>query len=161
MPIELPFWWIVTLNCVGWPAIQMGLAWLFIQMPADWFDAPSKLPGEEWFYRHVLHVRIWKDRLPDAAGWFAGGFTKRSLATAEPDYLRTFIHETWRGESCHWCALAFVPVFFLWNPWWADIVCLAYAIAANLPCIIVQRHNRLRLRKLLARMIANLSQVRR
>lgn len=161
MLIELPAWWIVMLNCIGWPMIQLGLAWLFTRMPADWFDAPSQLAGEEWLYRHALHVRRWKDRLPDAAGWFAGGFAKRALATADPLYLRSFIRETWRGELCHWCALAFLPVFFLWNPWWADLVCLVYAIAANLPCIIVQRHNRLRLRKLLARMPGNLSQVRR
>lgn len=161
MRIELSIWWIVTLNCAGWPMIQVGLAWFFTRMPAEWFHAPSKLAGEEWLYRHVFHVRRWKDSLPDAAGWFAGGFAKRSLATAEPDYLMSFIRETWRGELCHWCALAFVPIFFLWNPWWADLVCLAYAIAANLPCIIVQRFNRLRMLKLLGRMTGNLSQVRR
>lgn len=161
MLIELPVWWIVALNCAGWPAIQLGLAWFFTRMPSEWFHAPANPAGEEWLYQHVLHVRQWKDSLPDAAGWFAGGFAKRSLATAEPDYLRRFIRETWRGELCHWSAFAFLPVFFLWNPWWADLVCLAYVIAANLPCIIVQRHNRLRLRKLLARMSGNLSQDRR
>lgn len=161
MPIELTAGWIVTLNCLGWPAIQTGLAWLFTRMPATWFNAPSAFEGEEWLYFRVFHVRRWKDRLPDAARWFEGGFAKRSLATAEPPYLRRFIRETWRGELCHWSAFAFLPLFFLWNPWWADLVCLAYVIAANLPCIIAQRYNRLRLRKLLARMNGNLSQVPR
>ncbi len=161
MPIELPVWCIVTLNCAGWPVIQLGLAWLFTRMPAGWFNPPSALAGEEWLYRRVFHVRRWKDRLPDAAGWFAGGFAKRSLNTVEPLYLRSFIRETWRGELCHWCALAFLPVFFLWNPWWGDLICLAYAIAANLPCILVQRHNRLRMQGLLNRMSGNLSQVLR
>lgn len=161
MPIELPVGWIVALNCAGWPAIQIGLAWLFTRMPAKWFDAPGGITGEEWLYRQVLHVRLWKDRLPDAAGWFSGGFAKRSLAVTHPDYLERFIRETWRGELCHWCAFAFLPLFFIWNPWWGDLVCLAYVIAANLPCVIVQRHNRLRLRKLLARLNGNLSQVPR
>lgn len=161
MPIELPVGWIVALNCAGWPAIQMGLAWLFTRMPEKWFDAPDEITGEEWLYRQVLHVRLWKDRLPDAAGWFSGGFAKRSLAVTHPDYLERFIRETWRGELCHWCAFAFLPLFFIWNPWWGDLVCLAYVIAANLPCIIAQRHNRLRLRKLLARLNGNLSQVPR
>ncbi|MCF7734052.1 MAG: hypothetical protein K9N23_20380 [Akkermansiaceae bacterium] len=40
-----------------------------------------------------------------------------------------------------------------WNSWWADAVMAAYAIAANLPCILAQRYNRLRLRRLLARSI--------
>jgi glycosyl-4,4'-diaponeurosporenoate acyltransferase len=160
MPIELPFWWILILNCIGWPTIQMGLAWLFTQMPAKWFDTSSNLMEEEWIHCRVFHVHRWKDRLPDAAGWFTGGFSKRSLAAAEPDYLRRFIRETRRGELCHWGALAFVPIFFLWNPWWADLVCLSYAVAANLPCIIVQRYNRLRLQKLLARKSSHSSQVR-
>jgi glycosyl-4,4'-diaponeurosporenoate acyltransferase len=42
-------------------------------------------------------------------------------------------------------------VFFLWNPWWGDAVIIVYAIGANLPCILAQRYNRLRLRHLLAR----------
>ena len=83
------------------------------------------------------------------------------MASSDPHYLQVFIRETWRGELCHWTVLAFTPLFFLWNPWWADLVCLAYALAANLPCIIVQRYNRLRLRKLLSRMTVNLSQDRR
>lgn len=160
MPIELPVSWIVALNCAGWPAIQMGLAWFFTRMPEEWFHPPGELACEDWLYRRVFRVRHWKDRLPDAAGWFTGGFAKRSLANAEARYLQRFIRETWRGELCHWCAFAFAPVFFLWNPWWADLVIIVYATAANLPCILTQRHNRLRMRRLLARMAGNLSQVR-
>ena len=145
MPIELPVKWIITLNCVGWPLIQMGLAWLFTRMPADWFNAPLGPSGNGWAYRRLFRVRQWKDHLPDAASWFAGGFAKRSIASSDPHYLQDFIRETWRGELCHWTALAFTPLFFLWNPWWADLVCLAYALAANLPCILAQRYNRARL----------------
>jgi len=149
MPIELPLWWIVVLNCAGWPLIQLGLAWAFTRMPDGWFHPPGSLPGEGWCLRHVFWVKHWKDRLPDAAAWFSGGFAKRSLHGSQPEYLRRFIRETWRGELCHWCAIAFVPVFFLWNPPWADGVILAYALAANLPCILAQRHNRLRLQRVL------------
>ena len=151
MAIELPVWWIVGLNCLGWPLVQLGLAWSFTRMPAAWFRAPCMLPGEPWVLRHVFHVKRWKDRLPDAAAWFSGGFAKRALRSSDPAYLRRFVVETWRGELCHWCAVAFVPLFFLWNPPWADAVMLGYALAANLPCILAQRHNRIRLRRLLAR----------
>lgn len=161
MPTEPPLWWIVTLNCAGWPVIQLGLAWIFTQMPQEWFDPPGSLRGEEWFYKRLFRVPLWKDRLPDAAAWFGGGFAKRTLAATDRDYLVRFIRETWRGELCHWCALAFAPLFFLWNPWWADVLILGYAIAANLPCILAQRLNRLRLRRVLARQSAVLSQVRR
>ncbi len=151
MPIELPVFWIVVLNCAGWPLIQLGLAWLFIRMPDAWFKPPGSSAFEVWLYDRVFHVKRWKDKLPDAAAWFGGGFAKRSLSDRQPEYLARFIRETWRGELCHWCALACVPVFFLWNPWWADAVIVVYAVTANFPCILAQRHNRIRLRRLLAR----------
>jgi glycosyl-4,4'-diaponeurosporenoate acyltransferase len=153
VPIELPIAWIIVLNVAAWPVIQFGLAWAFTRMPAAWFEPGAARPREPrgWFYERIFGIKRWKDRLPDAARWFGGGFAKGALANTEPDYLRRFIRETWRGELCHWAALAWAPVFFLWNPWWADLVIAAYALAANLPCILVQRYNRLRFRRLLVR----------
>ena len=153
MRIELSIAWVVALNVAGWPVIQLGLAWLFTQMPERWFEpggTRSSVRGGR-FYERIFRVKSWKDRLPDAARWFGGGFAKGSLAGLDPAYLRRFIRETWRGELCHWSAIGCAPVFFVWNPWWADMVMVGYAVMANLPCILVQRYNRLRLRRLLAR----------
>jgi glycosyl-4,4'-diaponeurosporenoate acyltransferase len=133
-----------------WPLIQIALAWSFIRMPADWFRPPESPEGTD-FYEKWLGIKLWKDRLPDGAGWFGGGFAKGRMRSADPDYLRRFIAETWRGELCHWCAFLFVPVFFLWNPWWGNLVMLVYAIAANGPCILAQRYNRIRMTRLLRR----------
>jgi glycosyl-4,4'-diaponeurosporenoate acyltransferase len=151
--IELPIFWIIVLNVAGWPAIQLGLAWAFTRMPAASFNPGEACAWERGgrFYEDWFAIKLWKDRLPDAASWFGGGFAKGTLAESDPDYLQCFIRETWRGELCHWVALGIAPVFFLWNPWWGDVVILAYAVAANLPCILVQRYNRPRLRQLLAR----------
>ena len=153
MLIELPIGWIVVLNVAGWPVIQFGLAWLFTLMPVTWFEPGGAHPWEQGgrFYERIFGIKRWKDRLPDAARWFDGGFAKSTLAGLDPAYLRRFIRETWRGELCHWFALGCVPVFFLWNPWWADLVMVGYAMMANIPCILTQRYNRLRLRRLLAR----------
>lgn len=153
MPIELPLFWVIVLNVAGWPVIQLGLAWLFTQMPAHWFGsgAGGVGKGRGRFYETVFQIKRWKDRLPDAARWFGGGFAKGNLAAKDRAYLRRFIQETWRGELCHWAALAFAPIFFLWNPLWADLVMASYAVAANLPCILAQRYNRIRLRRVLAR----------
>jgi glycosyl-4,4'-diaponeurosporenoate acyltransferase len=150
--IELPTSWIIALNCIGWPVIQLGLAWLFTRLPATCFRPPASNSIEPWLYDRVFHVKSWKDRLPDAATWFSGGFAKRSLSEKSSGYLERFIQETWRGELCHWCALCFVPFFFLWNPWWANLLILFYALAANLPCILAQRYNRIRLQMLLDRL---------
>ena len=153
MPIELPIVWIVTLNVVLWPAIQLGLAWGFSRLPVAWFTPPDAgFPFETTaLYERWLGIKRWKDRLPDGARWVGGEFAKRELTGTDPDYLRRFVRETWRGELCHGCAFLFVPVFFLWNPWWGDLVIVAYAVIANTPCLIAQRYNRLRLRRLLAR----------
>lgn len=153
MPVELPMIWIVILNVVLWPVIQLALAWGFTRMPVSWFHPPVASPFETVrFYEGVLWVKQWKNLLPDGAKWLSGGFHKGQMKSTDPAYLDRFIVETWRGELCHCCALLFVPLFFLWNPWWADCVILAYAIIANLPCIIAQRYNRIRLRHLLGRM---------
>jgi glycosyl-4,4'-diaponeurosporenoate acyltransferase len=151
--IELPITWIIVLNVGGWLAIQLGLAWAFTRMPAEWFNPGKPFAWERGgrFYEVAFHIKGWKDRLPDAARWFSGGFAKGALSEANPAYLQRFIRETWRGELCHWMALSLAPVFFLWNPWWGDTIICAYALVANLPCILVQRYNRLRLRRLYAR----------
>lgn len=153
MPIELPVFWVVVLNVAGWPIIQIGLAWWFTRLPEQLFEAPASYGWEikGRVYERIFGIKRWKDRLPDAARWFGGGFAKATLDTTKPEYLRRFIRETWRGELCHWCAIAFTPVFFLWNPWWGNAVIVIYAITANLPCILAQRYNRLRLRRFLAR----------
>jgi glycosyl-4,4'-diaponeurosporenoate acyltransferase len=162
MPIELPMAWIVILNVTLWPLIQLSLAWGFLRLPGAWFDPPRTGFSFETraFYERWLGIKHWKDRLPDGARWLGGGFAKRDLAAVDPDYLRRFIQETWRGELCHDCAFLFVPVFFLWNPWWGDLVIVAYALAANAPCLLAQRYNRLRLRRLLAKIAAQTAQPR-
>lgn len=156
MLIELPVIWIVVLNVAGWLLIQLGFAWAFTKMPSERFR-PG--PGGAWeqggrFYEKRVAIKRWKDLLPDAARWFDGGFAKRTLAGADASYYERFIRETWRGESCHWCALACAPVFFLWNPWWGDLIIVGYAVAANLPCILAQRYNRLRLTRVSSRRCA-------
>ena len=153
MLIELPVGWIVALNATLWPLIQVALAWGFLRIP----EARLKPPGaglcfeSAEFYEKWFGIKHWKDRLPDGARWLGSGFIKSELRTRDPQYLNRFLIETWRGELCHGCALLFVPLFFLWNPWWGNLVIIGYAIGANVPCLLAQRYNRLRLRRVLAR----------
>lgn len=153
MPIELPTAWIVVLNVGGWPLLQLSLAWAFTRMPATWFRCvpPRACESNARLYERFFAIRRWKDRLPDGGRWFAGGFAKGTLASTEPEYLQRFLRETRRGELCHWFAISAAPVFFLWNPWWGDLIIIAYALAANLPCILTQRYNRARIARLMGR----------
>lgn len=153
MIIELPTPWILTLNLTLWPALQLTLAYTFLRLPARWFNSPPSLPKRESpaLYESYLAIRRWKDHLPDGAKWVGGSFTKKHLTSHHPNYLLTYIRETRRGELCHWTALACTPAFFLWNPWWANLIITSYALLANLPCILTQRYNRLRLSQTLLR----------
>jgi glycosyl-4,4'-diaponeurosporenoate acyltransferase len=147
-PLELPTPWVVILNILGWPVIQMGLAWIFIQLPARLFDSNYILPVyevEHSIYEKVFAIRRWKDILPDGATWFRGGFSKRHLHRRDSGYFNRFLQESRRGEAAHWAMLLAAPIFALWNPPWAIAVMVIYALLANLPCIFAQRYNRLRL----------------
>lgn len=101
-----------------------------------------------------LGIRRWKHLLPDAGGYFAGGFPKRRLAARSPEYLARFARETRRAELGHWMALACAPLFALWNPRRATVWLQLYALATNAPCILAQRYNRIRLARVAARRVS-------
>jgi glycosyl-4,4'-diaponeurosporenoate acyltransferase len=153
--VELPILWTALLNVLVWLVIQLGLAWAMTQIPAKHFN-PRSAWARLWnweksgrAYEKSFAIKRWKDWLPDAAGWFKGGFPKAELRACTPDFLERFLRETWRGELTHWLALLALPVFAIWNPVGGIVVNIAYALAANLPCILVQRYNRARFLRIL------------
>jgi glycosyl-4,4'-diaponeurosporenoate acyltransferase len=142
-------------NIGGWPAIHLILAKIFLTIPLHRFRADNFITAPQpWeqngrLYRNVLSIHKWKALLPDGAPWL-GGSSKRHLASNDRTALESFCSETRRAELAHWAMLACTPVFFLWNPPWACGVMLLYGLAANLPCILAQRYNRLVLMRRLA-----------
>jgi glycosyl-4,4'-diaponeurosporenoate acyltransferase len=137
-----------AVNVLAWPAIHLSVAALFLRLPPSWFEndswltAPRRWEANGSLYRDTFAIRRWKALLPDGAPWL-GGFSKKGLRGRDPAYLARFLLETRRAELAHWCMLACLPVVFLWNPPWARCVMALYALAANLPCIVAQRYNRL------------------
>jgi glycosyl-4,4'-diaponeurosporenoate acyltransferase len=158
MLLELPIPWVITLNVLGWPLIQLTLAWLGTKLPGQSFHAnsplcrPWKWERDGQFYEQVFAVHKWKDKLPDGGALFGGSFSKKHLPGRSIGELKSFLAETVRGEIVHWLAMLAAPLFFIFNPPWACWLMLVYAITANLPCIIAQRHNRLRVVRILSRM---------
>ncbi len=155
MLFELPIVWIIVLDIAAWLCIHMGTSWAVTQLDAGRFDPDHPLfrlrawEGDGNIYDRLFHIRRWKKWLPDGAALFAKGFPKKRLAHADPVYVARFIRETCRGEFAHWLMIAIAPVFFLWNYWYAGIIMIVYALAFNLPLIIAQRFNRIRLGLLL------------
>ena len=97
----------------------------------------------------ALRIRRWKDRLPEAGAFFAGGISKRHLPGRARGGLERFVVETRRAELGHWLAAAAGPLFVLWNPPGVAAVLVAYGVAVNLPFIAIQRYNRLRVERVL------------
>jgi len=146
---------LMAINTLGWLALQLSIAAAATRMSSRCFANEGGLYRvREWevgIYRRWLHIQRWKRMLPDGGPWVGGSFRKMRFERRDAEYLRQFALETRRGEVAHWLMLGCFPIFFLWNPTEAWIVLALYAVAANLPCIVVQRYNRAVATKLLAR----------
>jgi glycosyl-4,4'-diaponeurosporenoate acyltransferase len=146
----------VAVDVGAWAAISATAGYVGHRLPAarfardGWLTRPR--PTETPItYERALRIQRWKDRLPEAGALFRGGFSKRTLHTRDPATLERFVVETRRAEHVHWWILATGPLFLSWNPWWLSACMQAYAVVANVPCIAVQRYNRLRLVRLRGR----------
>ncbi|MEM6675102.1 MAG: glycosyl-4,4'-diaponeurosporenoate acyltransferase [Planctomycetota bacterium] len=146
---------LAVVNVLAWPVIHVGFAWAGTRARAERFRPDAWLFRTRAFertgriYEVLFGVKAWKGRLPDGAAWFKSGFKKRSLARADRAYLDRFVVETCRGEFVHWATFLAAGIFFLWNEAWVGWIMVAYGVVANLPCIIVQRYNRVRIRQLI------------
>jgi glycosyl-4,4'-diaponeurosporenoate acyltransferase len=155
---ELSTGWLIVLNGVAWGIIQPGIAYLCTRVPTSAFRAAQWLyrdrPWERGgaIYQSSLRVKRWKDWLPSGGAAFAGGFSMRRMTSHSESYLRRWVQETCRAELTHWLALLASGLFFIWNRPEVGLMMVAYALAANVPCIVVQRHNRPRLLRLLSRL---------
>ena len=148
---------ILVVNAGLWLALHLGAVWLSSHLrlrhfdPASWPYRTAAWEREGRVYATVLGVRRWKDRLPDGARLFKGGFSKRRLGPVTPAHLERFLRETCRAELCHWLVILASPLFFIWNDPLVAVFMALYAGLTNLPCIITQRYNRPRLKAMLDR----------
>ncbi|MCD7036119.1 glycosyl-4,4'-diaponeurosporenoate acyltransferase [Metabacillus sp. GX 13764] len=136
---------------------QLGIAYACSRLSGASVEKPRWLYEQKPFeksgkFYDVFAIKKWKDRLPDAGGFFKGGFSKNQLRDKDKAYLAVFILETKRGELAHWLQIPPAGLFFLWNDAAGGTVICLYALLFHLPFIAAQRYNRLRLNRLLKRM---------
>jgi glycosyl-4,4'-diaponeurosporenoate acyltransferase len=147
----------VAVDIAVWLAIHLAVVMSTARMQPDSFNPESWLYRQRTWerggktYKSALKVKKWKRLLPDGATVFKGGFRKKHLGKADAAYLRRFILETCRAEFTHWVILLFALIFFVWNEWWIGLIMVAYALTTNMPCIVVQRYNRMRLERVYER----------
>lgn len=139
--------WIVFHSATGYAVHRLPLArlrrdvWILRQRA---FERDGR-----WYER--LAIRRWKDKLPEGGAFFRGGMSKRHLPSATEGGLARFAAETRRAEWGHWSAMACAPLFALWNEPWVAALMVVYGVVVNAPFIAIQRYNRWRIGRILAR----------
>jgi glycosyl-4,4'-diaponeurosporenoate acyltransferase len=153
MIIHLPGLLNILIDFIVWLLIHVFVSVSITKVRPDSFNPDSWLYKERrWenhgtFYITFFKVKQWKELLPDGAAVSKSGFRKKRLGNNDAAYIRRFILETCRAELTHWVIFVFSITFFIWNDWWIGLIMIAYAIIVNLPCVITQRYNRIRLKR--------------
>ena len=149
--------WAIAINIAVWLVIHLGIGMSTARMRPNLFNPQSWLYRQRIWerggktYKSLLKVKKWKRLLPDGVAVFKGGFKKKHLENGEAAYLERHILETCRAEFTHWVILLCALIFFVWNDWGIGLIMVSYGLAANVPCIIAQRYNRMRLQRMYAR----------
>jgi glycosyl-4,4'-diaponeurosporenoate acyltransferase len=153
--VRLPAIPLVALDVVAWGAIHTVSGYAVHRLPVSslqrdtWLLRPRSFERDGRSYVQWLHIKRWKDLLPEAGALFPGGVSKRHVPADEDGGLERFVVETRRAELGHWLALAAAPVFAVWNPPGIAAIMVAYGVAVNLPFIAIQRYNRIRATRVL------------
>jgi glycosyl-4,4'-diaponeurosporenoate acyltransferase len=143
VPALLSFHAALTTDVLIWALWSTLVGWWATHLPDEAFDRDGRVT------RLRVGVRRWKGHLPDLGG-LVGGRRKRLPSGRDPDEWRVLAVETRRAECAHWVILLALPVEALIRSGVVLVPMTAYALVANVPCIVAQRSNRGRLEALLA-----------
>ena len=149
---------LVVLACAGgWLLWSLLVGYLGHRLPAallrqdSWLTRPRPWGESARGYERRLQIRRWKAWLPDAGDTFAGGLRKDTLVSRDRADLEQLVLETRRAELVHLGLWPFWIVTALWLPPLGVALNLLFATLFNLPCLWLQRFNRLRLEAILQR----------
>ncbi len=156
MIVDVAGGWAVALSSATWALSFAVIGWWAARLPLDRVQRagpvtrlrPWERGGALW--RRLLRVDRWKDRVPEAGALF-GGDSKRHLRSRTTEALARYRAETIRAERVHWLSAATTPVHAVWCRPTVFAGMVAFGIAANVPFVVIQRVNRGRLDRLLAR----------
>ncbi|MEA5441126.1 hypothetical protein [Cyanobium gracile] len=144
-----------ALGWLGWSVLIGALAQrlpLTALERDNWLTGQRPWPESMESYEQRLGIERWKGLLPDAGDALPGGVRKNSLVSRDPATLQRLVAETRRAELVHLAIWPFWIVTALWLPPVGVLINLTFATLFNLPCLWLQRYNRLRLQPLLLAM---------
>jgi len=143
---------LIIFNSLFWIIIHMISGYLSHLIPETIYRPSSTLFKPQWWekngkiYEKLFLIKRWKDKLPEAGEFFRlHPFNKKHLLSTDPAYLNRFLLETCRAEMAHLLPIVFLPLSFPFNPPIGDSIMALYAFLANIPFIMIQRYNRIRL----------------
>ncbi|MFN9631539.1 MAG: hypothetical protein ACK59A_15130 [Cyanobacteriota bacterium] len=139
--------WLLASLVVGLLANRLPPRWLASDHPWGRFASTRGRTGSA---ATPPGIRIWMHWIPDAGGALPGGVSKASLVRRDPTALRLLLAETRRAELVHWVLWPAGLLTALWLPPAGVLVNMVFATLFNLPCVLLQRFNRGRLRRCLA-----------
>lgn len=143
-------------NTIIWVCIHIAVSKFFLSLSQNSLKVlyrplipslPIPKSVKRRFYESILRIRLWKDKIP--YGTQILGLGKSPLSSFKRSQQDHFVLETVRAEWTHWITLLMAPLFLFINPiswFWVHAL---YAIVSNIPCILIQRYNRLRINKLI------------
>ena len=126
-------------------------------LPRRWFH-PDRFPFRGFAWEdggkvyNKLRIRAWKDRVPDMSKFLKKLYRKQVDPKPNAQNLERLIQETCVAEAVHAVLMVLsLYVIRIWRglPGW---IVWGLGVLGNLPFIIIQRYNRPRLMKTLARL---------
>ena len=153
MIFHLPSLLNIVIDIIAWLLIHVCVSLSIDNISPDFFNPESWLYRERrWenggrIYQVFLRIKIWKGLLPDGADLTKNRFRKKHLGNPDAAHVRRFIAETCRAELIHWLIFICSPLFFFWKEWWIGMIMVTYGLMVNVPCIVTQRYNRIRLKR--------------
>ena len=160
LPVGVPdSGWLVLSSAAFWLLASLLVGGLANRLPPSWLEesrAQAQLLSSGQAHLSPpwpgLGIRRWKRWIPDAGGALPGGVVKASLVRRDRRALERLLLETRRAELVHALLWPAGLLTALWQPAAAVLVNLGFATLFNLPCLLLQRHNRRRLYRCLTRL---------
>lgn len=160
--IQLPAGWAIAVFVVLWFLLHCAASVVCHRIDEKYLTYNNALFKSRRFeqegklYSRFVKVKKWKKILPEIYP-FRQEVLKEALYRKQPGLdseklIEKYLLESCRAELSHWLAITPFWIFGFFALPLVIIPCmLLYALAANLPCIIVQRYNRPRIAKHLLR----------
>lgn len=144
-------------NIITMCGVGAIIGFMFALIPQSLFNIKiwkKSLPFEAngTFYEKYLKIHLWKDLIPQFSKMFHFGYRKDKIPVRDIPHYEMFMIETIRAEITHILLILFSPLYYIcFSKGWALFAVMA-SIIANLPCIVIQRYNRIRISKIITRM---------